>query len=105
VDRSTLDEAEPYGDCITHSAGHYERWEEWQKLGAARLVAMGYPEIIDSTEYENWPRGRIVYEVSAQRFVVYADRRLWKPHIIDALKQAFGLIEVKVLVKSDTHYR
>ena len=30
VDRSTLDEAETYGDCITHAAGHYERWQEWQ---------------------------------------------------------------------------
>jgi hypothetical protein len=29
IDRSTLDEAETYGDCITHSAGHYERWEGW----------------------------------------------------------------------------
>jgi hypothetical protein len=33
IDRSTLDEAEPYGDCITHAAGHYERWQEWQSLG------------------------------------------------------------------------
>ena len=29
IDRSTLDEAETYGDCITHAAGHYERWLEW----------------------------------------------------------------------------
>jgi len=60
VDRSTLDEAKPYGDCITHAAGHYERWEEWRTVGAARLVVMGYPEIIASTEYDDWPRGRIV---------------------------------------------
>jgi hypothetical protein len=25
VDRSTLAKAEPYGDCVTHAAGHYER--------------------------------------------------------------------------------
>ena len=30
--RSTLDEAEPYGEFITHAAGHYERWQEWQEL-------------------------------------------------------------------------
>ena len=43
IDRSTLDEAEPYGDCLTHAAGHYERWQEWQALGVARLAALGYP--------------------------------------------------------------
>ena len=25
IDRSTLDNAAPYGECITHPAGHYER--------------------------------------------------------------------------------
>src|SRR5271168_4253735 len=88
VDRSTLDEAEPYGDCITHSAGHYERWEESRALGAVRLVAMGYPEIIATTEYDQWPRGRIVYEVPARRFVIYADRRLQKANILHVLKTA-----------------
>jgi len=43
IDRSTLDEAEPYGECITHAAGHHERWQEWQTLGGARLAAKGYP--------------------------------------------------------------
>jgi hypothetical protein len=37
IDPSTLDEAEPYGDCLTHPGGHYERWQQWQALGPARL--------------------------------------------------------------------
>jgi hypothetical protein len=105
IDRSTLDEAEPYGDCITHAAGHYERWQEWQALGIARLAATGYPELILSSEYDQWPRGRIVYETPTRRFVLYADRRLQKYEIIDALKTAFGLNEAEVIVKSDPHYR
>jgi len=105
VDRSTLDEAEAYGDCITHAAGHYDRWEEWRVLGAARLASIGYPGHIASTEYDQWPRGRIVYEVPTQRFVLYADRRLQKPDTVDALKTAFGLIQAKVMVRSDAHYR
>jgi hypothetical protein len=105
IDRSTLDEAEPYGDCIGHAAGHHERWEEWQALGAAGLAANGYPDRIASTEYDQWPRGRIVYETQAQRFVLYADRRLQKPHVVDALKTAFGLSEAKVIVRNDSHYR
>jgi hypothetical protein len=107
IDRSTLDEAEPYGDCLTHAAGHYERWQEWQALGMARLAAHGFPEGIAWTEYDEWPRGRIVYLTPAQRFILYADRRLQKAAIINAVKTAFGLknAEVEVSVRSDSHYR
>ena len=105
VDRSTLDEAETYGDCITHAAGHYERWEEWRALGGARLVSMGYPERIVLTEYDDWPRGCIVYETLARRFVIYADRRLQAPDTINAITVALGLGGAEVIVKSDLHYR
>ena len=105
IDRSTLDAAEPYGDCLTHAAGHYERWLEWQLLGAPGLRALGYPGAIATTEYDEWPRGRIVYEVVLRRFVLYADRRLQKPEIIAALKGAFGLSDAEVVVRSDPHYR
>jgi hypothetical protein len=44
VDRSTLENAEPYGECMTHVAGHYERWQEWQALGETQLAAKGYSE-------------------------------------------------------------
>ena len=105
VDRSTLDNAEPYGDCITHAAGHYDRWQEWQALGGAGRALAGYPDNIASTEYDEWPRGRIVYETPARRFVLYADRRLQQPAIINALKTAFGLNQADVVVRGDSHYR
>jgi hypothetical protein len=69
------------------------------------LAASGYPALIASTEYDDWPRGRIVYETLATRFVLYADRRLQTPEVIDALKTVFGLIKVEVIVRSDLHYR
>ncbi len=105
MDRSTLEEAEPYADCLTHSAGHYELWQGWQALGIASLVAKGYPGQIASTEYDEWPRGRVIYEVLPQRFVIYADRRLQKANVIGALKRAFGLEKAEVIVRSDAHYR
>lgn len=105
VDRSTLDNAEPYGDCMTHAAGHYDRWQEWQALGGAGRALAGYPDRIASTEYDEWPRGRIVYETPARRFILYADRRLQQPAIIDALKTAFGLHQAEVIVRGDSHYR
>jgi hypothetical protein len=105
IDRSTLADGEPYGDCITHATGHYERWQEWQALGGTRLVARGYPLVIASTEYDEWPRGRVVYETLPSRFILYADRRLQHPKTIDAIKKAFGLGDVETVVRSDSHYR
>ena len=74
--------------------------------GARRSAAKGYPARIAPTEYDQWPRGRIVYETPTRHFVIYADRRLQKPDIIDALKTAFGLTESKLIVRirSDSHY-
>jgi hypothetical protein len=72
-------------------------------LGGARLAAKGYPDRIASTEYDQWPRGRIVYETPPRRSVIYADRQ----DIIYALKTAFGLTESELIVRirSDSHYR
>lgn len=105
IDRSVLAEAEPYGDFLTHAHGHYERWEEWQALGGPGLVAKGYPVVIASTEYEEWPRGRVVYETMQRRFILYADRRLQRPEVIILIKKAFGLEQVETVVLSDSHYR
>ena len=77
IDRSTLAEAEAYGDCLTHAAGHYERWEQCRRLRAPRLAALGLPAQIASTEYDEWPR----------------------------VKTAFGLDGAAAVVRSDLHYR
>jgi hypothetical protein len=87
---------------MTHAAGHYERWK---RLGSAQLVVLGYPQRISWTEYDDWPRGRIVYQKPARRFIIYADLRLQKPDVDDALKIAFGLNNAEELVMSDAHYR
>ncbi len=105
VDYSVLDEAEEYGDCLTHATGHYDRWQQWQCLGGRALLAAGYPKSILSTEYDEWPRGRVVYETPANRFILYADRRLQRPEIVAALKSIFGIAAADVVVKSDLHYR
>jgi hypothetical protein len=26
-----LDQAEPYGDCLTYGPGHYETWTHWRR--------------------------------------------------------------------------
>ena len=105
LERSVLAEAEPYGDCLTHAGGHYERWEAWRALSAGGLRAASLPVEIAASEYDDWPRGRVVYEVPIRRFVLYADRRLQRPVTVSVLRGAFGLSAEVVTVRGDPHYR
>ena len=105
TDRTALDSAEPYGDCLTHPRGHYEVWEGWQRLSATARAKDGLPQSIVDHEYEDFPRGRIVYHQPSARFWIYADRRLQKTRVLDQLRSAFGLPEDKCVVRSDPHYR
>jgi hypothetical protein len=94
-----------YGGCPTHSDGHYETWTSWQALSFRERAAAGLPDIIAASEYDEWPRGRIVYETSSDRFVIYCDVRLMRRRTIDRVKTSFGLLEHNVVVMADSHYR
>jgi len=50
-----LDQAEPYGNCLTYGPGHYETWAQWRR---DRTVDPALRGIVRSYEYEDWPRGR-----------------------------------------------
>jgi hypothetical protein len=66
-----LDQAEPYGNCLTYGPGHYETWAQWRR---DRTVDPALRALVRSYEYEDWPRGRIVFDQSRDVFVLYADR-------------------------------
>ena len=72
----SLTEAEAYGDCLTYPGGHHDVWEAWRRLPPAELQRRGLTIALREHEYDAVPRGRIVYEVGAARFILYADRRL-----------------------------
>ena len=63
-DVSPLSEAEPYGDRLTHRKSHIDYWMEQQRLGA----------VPKEMEYEEAPRGRVVFNRKTERFMLYADR-------------------------------
>jgi hypothetical protein len=74
-----LDQAEPYGDCLTYSPGHYEAWAHWRR---DRTVDSALRALARSYEYEDWPRGRIVFDRARDLFIIYADRKLMTPAMI-----------------------
>ena len=100
----SLADADEYGDFLTHPTGHYEIWEGWRATGAAALKQIGLPTEITTTEYEDHPRGRVVFDRHADRFVIYADRRLQKAAIIADIKDCFAITGKASIVRSDSHY-
>ena len=105
IDVSVLGEAEPYGDFLSHPRGHYDVWEAWRRLGPARLARRGLPDVILVHEYEDFPRGRVVYDGERKRFVIYADRKLQTQSSIVEIVRAFHLEAEADVVQSDLHYR
>jgi hypothetical protein len=83
-----LDQAEPYGDCLTYGPGHYETWAHWRR---DRPVDSVLRAIVRTYEYEDWPRGRIVFDRSRDLFVLYADRKLLTPATIARIEAQFHL--------------
>jgi hypothetical protein len=96
--RCSLKEAEPYGTMLTCPHGHYEVWEQWRKAGGRAAIA--------ASEYEEWPRGRIVYDREGERFILYADAQILRdPALITAIHQKFGLPMERTDPKRDNHYQ
>jgi hypothetical protein len=99
----TLELAEAYGDCLTCPLSHYDAWEG-TKRGKPLLAPLDatIKLLIAASDYENWPRGRIVYDGAAQSFIVYADRQIF-PHA--ALVCAHFNLPPGVPFRTDPHYR
>ena len=102
--RCSLKEAEPYGSMLTCPHGHYEVWEKWRKgIGTRRADVAS---LIAANEYEEWPRGRIVYDPETERFILYADAQiLRRPALMAAIHERFGLPTDRTDAKWDSHYR
>lgn len=102
--RCSLREAELYGQMLTCAHGHYEFWEEWRN--GARPVPDGFASLVATSDYEEWPRGRVVYDPGNQRFILYADAQiLRRPSLVKAIRAIFGLPPDRTSTKSDGHYR
>lgn len=105
ADATSLTEAEPYGDFLTHPRGHYEVWSRWQKTRTAPIINRSTVQAIGDHEYEFFPRGRIVYNTATDEFILYADRRLHHEATIARIAREFGLAAGTFVVRSDEHYR
>ena len=97
-----MDQAETYGDCLTYGPGHYETWAQWRRGTHIDPVLRA---IVRAYEYEDWPRGRIVFDRSRNLFILYADSKLLTPATIGRIETQFHLPAERTEVQSDLHYQ
>jgi len=96
LDVTPLSKAVPYGDSLTHPRGHLDRWEEMQTNGEAPRYA----------EYEEYPRGRVVYHQKTKLFTLLADKCIFaRPGAIQEIVKTMHLPSKRTEMDRDSHYR
>ena len=65
-----LEAATPYGDMLTTDTGHLEHWSGLARRKAVELRRDGIPTAPVWSEYDEWPRGRVLYDRAAQRYLI-----------------------------------
>jgi hypothetical protein len=97
-----LSEAEAYGDCLTFWPGHFQVWDGWRN---SRDLEAATRAIVRTHEYEDWPRGRIVFNRKKDAFILYCDRKLMRPRTLEQIQQRFRLPVERTKVEADFHYQ
>ncbi len=72
---------------LDNSYGHDELWNEFFSFG----------------DYIDYPRGRVVWDISNDRAIIYIDRCIEKPEILEKIVAAFDLPDY--VIEHDDHYR
>jgi len=84
-----------YGNFLTDDFSHYEVWEEIKNTNKQLFYF----------EYEEIPRGRVVYDLINENFVIYANSNILRDkELISLIFKDFKLNNEKVTLKNDYHY-
>ncbi len=95
IDSAPLSECEEYGDHLNYPSSHIRVWERWQQIGKAPVTS----------EYEEFPRGRVMCDKQGEKFTLLADRCILKrKDLIAAIKVELRLPKQTTL-DGDPHYR
>jgi hypothetical protein len=96
IDSTSLGEAEPYGDHLTHPRSHIDVWEHWRLSG----------KVPGESEYEEYPRGRVLYNTKTQRFALLADRCILRDKsMVKKIMSELNLPGENTDKGTDAHYR
>ena len=87
-----LSEAETYGDFLIFPESHFDVWNKHNYLQARNIKK--------KVDYDYYPRGRVVYRISDETFIIYYDKCV--ENDIHRLARVYK--DWKVLFELDEHY-
>ena len=83
----TLNKGRRQADKLDNSYSHEQLWDDH----------------FDSGGYIDYPRGRVVWDCTNNRAIIYIDRCINTPEVLAKIKEAFDLQDYAV--EFDEHYR
>lgn len=95
IQSTPLSKAETYGDFLIQAESHESVWEQYQQTGI----------VPGEMEYDELPRGRVMYDTKTRRFTLLADRCIVRnKKIVRKIKQRMHLPK-NTTIETDRHYR
>ena len=96
MDSTFLSMAEDYGAFKVHPGDHCSVWEKLQRCGTVPA----------DMEYEECPRGRVMYDTTARRFSLLVDLCILRDKsIISKILSTMKLPSKNTDTGTDSHYR
>lgn len=74
---------------------HIEYWKNMQSV---------YPEL-RHYEYEQIPRGRVIFDANKEKAIVYMDKKLFNKVIATKIYDFFDIDSESAIPRKDPHYR
>lgn len=91
-----ISEGKGYGEYVIYEPSHYDKWRELQMSGVAPR----------DCEYEEFPRGRVMFNRIADTYLLLADRCiLGDKQMLNCLFQEMKLPRGTTMMGTDSHYR
>ena len=100
-----LPEAAAYGEMLTIETGHADHWAALARRRGSDLRAAGISSAPLWSDYDEWPRGRVLFDRTSSRFIIRADRQLRRPDRIARIARHFGFDPTSATILPDDHYR
>jgi hypothetical protein len=97
LDQVPVERGEPYGNAVQYG-GHYEFWE---RLRPKTRMERKFK----TRAYDAFPRGRVVYFPSKNKYVIYYDECLGLSVELKAVTQKFELEGRDITFAKDEHYK
>jgi hypothetical protein len=95
IESNAVSEAEDYGEFKIYPGDHYSAWAELQQGGT----------VPGEMEYEEAPRGRVMYNTKTAQFTLLADRCiLRRKQLVAKIKSELHL-PANIKLGTDSHYR